>query len=197
MQRLEIHEGLRLFAAVPQQSGGVIQRRHQHTALLKELPVLLGDPEVGLYQLHGRDAAQTHDDLRVHQDHLPAQIAYAGILLCVQRIPVLGRAALDNVGDIYRLPLKPDHLQHIVQQLPGSAHKGQTLLILAGAGPFPDEQHLGVNGPHAEHHIFPCVRQRAGTALQAFALQFFPRRHRNSSRFFSSSGHNPTPPVKH
>ena len=59
LQSLEIQKGLRLLAAVPEQGGGVIQRRHLHAAFLKELPVLLGDLEIGLYQLCGGDAAHT------------------------------------------------------------------------------------------------------------------------------------------
>ena len=40
------------------------------------------------------------DDLGLHQCCLPPQIADAGVLFDIQRVPVLRRAALHHVGDV-------------------------------------------------------------------------------------------------
>ena len=136
--------------------------------------MLLRDAEIRLDKLHGADAPQTHQDFRLHQLHLPPQIAAARLLLGVQRIPVLRRAALDTVGDIDALTGQADHLQHIVQQLPGPAHKRLPLLVLVGAGGLPHQQHLRRRIAYAEHHLGPLLRQTARPAGQTPLPQLLP-----------------------
>ena len=153
------------------------QRHHQRAVAVKELAVLLRNFEVRLDQLHGADAPQTHDDLGLHQPHLRPQIAPAGVLLRVQRVPVLRRTALDGVGDIDILPVQADHGQHVVQQLARPAYEGLALGILVGAGRFADEQHLGVGVAYAEHHLRAGLPQLAGLTFQARLSQFLPRGH--------------------
>ena len=155
----------------------MVQGHHQRAVPVKELAVLLADLEVRLDQLHGADAAQTHDDLGLHQPHLGPEIAPAGILLRVQGIPVLRRTALDGVGDIDILPVQADHGQHVVQQLAAPAHKGLALQILVGAGRLADEQHLGVGVAHAEHHLGTGLPQLARLTFQTGLSQFLPRGH--------------------
>ena len=87
----------------------------QHPVLLHPLPMLLGDPVVRLDQAHGGDPAQTHHDFGLDQLHLLPEVADAGVLLRVQRVPVLGRAALDDVGDVeVLLPAQAHQAQHLV-----------------------------------------------------------------------------------
>ena len=107
----------------------------------------------------------------------------------------MGRTALDDVGDVHRLPLQTDHLQHIIQQLPGGAHEGYALCVLVGPGPLTDEQDLRLSASHAEHHIFPGPAQGAGLAVFTFGFQFFPFGHGFSSLFFKI-GHNTAAWVK-
>ena len=159
---------------------------HQHAAFLAELPMLPGDLEILPYQLHGRNAPQAHNDLGPQKRHLPPQIADAGVLFHIQRIPVLGRTALDDVGDVHRLPLQADHFQHIIQQLPGGAHEGHALCVLVGPGSLTDEQDLRLSASHAEHHIFPRPAQGAGLAVFTFGFQFFPFGHGFSSLYFQN-----------
>ena len=143
----------------------MIQRHHQAAILLEELAVLLADLKVRADDLHGADAAQTHDDLGLHQCPLPLEIALAGVLLRVQRVAVLGRAALDDVGDIAVLfAVQVDGEEVFVQQLAAAAHKGQALLILALAGAFAHEQYLGVLGTLTEHHVGAGLAQLAAGA---------------------------------
>ena len=51
-----------------------------------------------------------------------------------------------------------DDLQHIVQQLPGPAYKGNTLLVLVLAGAFADEHDLRRLAAVPKHHMGPGVR---------------------------------------
>ena len=155
----------------------MVQRHHQRAAAVKELAVLLTDLEVRLYQLHGADAAQTHDDLGLHQPHLRPQIGTAGVFFLAQWVAVLRRTALDGVGDIDILPVQADHGQHVVQQLTGPAHKGLALLVLVGARRLANEQHLGVGVAYAEHHLRAGAAQAAGLTLQAILSQFLPCGH--------------------
>ena len=135
-----------------------------YAVLPEELTVLLRDAEIRLDKLHGADAPQTHQDFRLHQLHLPPQIAAARLLLGVQRVPVLRRAALHHVGDVDLGAVQMDDLQHIVQQLPGPAYKGNTLLVLVLAGAFADEHDLRRLAAVPKHHMGPGVRQCAAPA---------------------------------
>ena len=177
LQALQVLEGLRLLARVPQQGRRVIQGRHPHAVFLKKLPVFLGDLKIRPDDLRRADASQAHQDLRLHQLQLPPQKSGAGVLFGVQRVPVFGRAALDAVGDVDFLPPQADHGQHIVQQLPGGSHKGLALLVLAGPGGLAHQQHLRRGGPHPEHHVGPGIRQAAGPAAHALLPQLLPLVH--------------------
>ena len=99
----------------------------------------------------------------------------AGLLLRVQRIPVLGRAAFDDVGDVdVLLPVQIDDLQHLVQQLSAPAHKGLSLEILVLSRTLADEHDLRVLFPHAEHHVCPRLVQGAFPALQTRFFKLLP-----------------------
>ena len=81
----------------------------------------------------------------MQQPELLPQPRHTGFALGGQRVTVLGRAALDDVGDIAVFAaVKVDGKQVFVQQLAAAPHKGQTLLILALAGSLAHKQHLGV-----------------------------------------------------
>ena len=64
------------------------------------LAVLLTDLEIGLDEPLGGHTAQTDDDFGLNEVDLLLQPGEAGVLLGVQRITVLGRTALDDVGNV-------------------------------------------------------------------------------------------------
>lgn len=112
--------------------------------------------------------AQTDDDLGLHQCCLPPQIADAGILFDIQRVPVLRRAALHHVGDVDLGTVQMDDLQHIVQQLPGPAYKGNTLLVLVLAGAFAMSMISAVSQPSPNTTwvlVSASAQPRAGAAV--------------------------------
>ena len=59
----------------------------------------------------------------------------------------------------------------MVQQLTAAPHKGQALLVLAGAGTFADKQHLGVGYALPEHYMGAGLAQGAAAAGKTFVLQ--------------------------
>ena len=146
----------------------MIDGRHLDAASLEPLAVLLGDLEIFLDDGFGSNPTQADDDLGLHQCCLPPQIADAGVLFDIQRVPVLRRAALHHVGDVDLGAVQMDDLQHIVQQLPGPAYKGNTLLVLMLAGAFADEHDLRRLAAVPKHHMGPGVRQRTAPTGVAF-----------------------------
>ena len=60
----------------------------------------LRDAGAGLEQEPRGEVAQSHDHRRVHEVHLPDQPRTAGQDFVRPRIPIVGRATLDDVGDV-------------------------------------------------------------------------------------------------
>ena len=134
--------------------------------------MLPGDFEIRLDETHGGDPPQTDDDLWTDEGHLVAKVVNTGVLLRIQRVPVLRRTAFDDVGDVHVfLPAQIDELQHLVQQLAAPPHKGLTLEVLIFAGALSNEHDLRVPDAHAEYHMVPGVRQRAPLTGEALGLQ--------------------------
>ena len=156
---------------VAQQRRGVVHRHEFKATLFHPLPMLARDLEVLADQAHRRDAAEADDQLRAQQRHLLAQIADAGVLFRLQGVTVVGRAALDDVGNIAVLfAVKVDGKQVFVQKLAAAAHKGQALLVLALARAFAHKQHLSSLGPLPEHHMGAVGAQLASAAGKALSL---------------------------
>ena len=68
-------------------NGGV-----ERAVLFRPLAMFPGDFEIRLDQAHSGDAAKAHHDFGPDQLQLLPQVADTGVLLGVQRVPVLGRA---------------------------------------------------------------------------------------------------------
>ena len=107
----------------------------------------------------------------MQQPELLPQPRHTGFALGGQRVAVLGRAALDDVGDIAVFAaVKVDGKQVFVQQLAAAPYKRQTLLVLALAGALAHKQHLSVRHALPEHHVRPGGAQLAPGAGKAFGL---------------------------
>ena len=119
----------------------------------------------------GGNAPKADHNLGLDQPELFPQPRHTGFALGGQRVAVLGRAALDDVGDIAVLfAVKVDGKQVFVQQLPAAPHKRQTLLVLALAGALAHKQHLGVRHALPEHYVRPGGAQLAPGTGKAFGL---------------------------
>ena len=140
----------------------------QDAALLDELSVLLCHRKVRADHPLCGNAAQTDHDLWPQQTELFPQPGHAGLALGGQRVPVLGRAAFDDVGNIaVPAAVQIDGEQISIQQLAAAAHKRQALLILALAGTLAHKQHFGRGYALPEHHVGAGGVQRAAGAGEA------------------------------
>ena len=145
-----------------------------HAVLFLEQAVLLGHRDVRPDEPLGGDAPQAHHDLRPDDAELLPQPGQAGVPLFGQRVAVLRRAALDDVGDENVLVPRQVHRGEIlVQQLAAAAHKGQALLVLVFAGAFADEHHFRRFGAGAEHHVGAGLTQAALAAGQTLLFELF------------------------
>ena len=73
---------------------------HPHAVFQEKLPVLTGDLEVRGNEAAGRDTAQANNDLGADQGGLCLEPVDAGLLLLRLRVPIAGRTAFDDVGDV-------------------------------------------------------------------------------------------------
>src|SRR3972149_5859642 len=80
-----------------------------------------------------RIAAQAHDHLRPDELDLALQVLAAGLDLPRQRVAVVGRPALHNVGDEHLLPRQAYGGEQLLQEAPGRADEGAGLLVLVEA----------------------------------------------------------------
>ena len=99
-ERLEIGESVRFLGGVAEQGSGMIGAHHPDTAFEDKLAVLAGDLKLGINDFTGGDAAQADQDFRPKQTGLLPKPMDTGILFLRTGIPVLGRAAFDDIGDI-------------------------------------------------------------------------------------------------
>jgi hypothetical protein len=147
---------------------------HGEIALLYPSAVLLRDLIVGLDEPHRRYSAEANDDLRSHQTHLFAKEVDAGILLCGERIAILGRTAFENVRDINVLALDVNRVKETVEKLTRATDEGSTRKILLLTGCFADEHKVGLSVARAENTIRSRFAKRTPAALAAFSLQRLP-----------------------
>ena len=153
-----------------------MERPHEEDAvLLNKGAVLLRHRKVGADHPLGGDAAQADDDFRPQQTELLPQPGHTGLALGGQGVAVLGRAALDDVGDIaVGGTVEVDGEEVFVQQLAAASHEGKALLVLALAGAFAHEEHLCALHALPEHHVVPGGVQRTALTGKTVVFQCFP-----------------------
>ena len=171
----KVAESLRLVLGLTEQGGGVERPHEEDAVLLNKGAVLLRHRKVGAYHPQGGDAAQADDDFRPQQTELLSQPGHTGFALGGQGVAVLGRAALDDVGDIaVGGTVEVDGKEVFVQQLAAASHEGQALLVLALAGALAHEEHLGILHALPEHHVVPGGVQRTALTGETVVFQCFP-----------------------
>src|SRR5262249_23058724 len=78
---------------------------------------------------------------------------------------ILGRTALDHVGNVDVATLQAHRRDHVVEKLPGAPHERLALLVLVGAWPFAHEHDLGIDIAHAENDVLATFVQTATSAV--------------------------------
>src|SRR6185312_7641547 len=90
-----------------------------------------------------------------------------GFTLVTLRSPIARRPALDDVRDINIFAPQAHRLDHIVEQLAGTAHEGLALLVFVSARRFADEHQLRPRIAHAENNLFPSLLGEATASAVA------------------------------
>jgi len=95
----------------------------------------LADAVAGEIFRHGI-APECHDDLRFDKFKLIFQPFAACLDLTGKRVTIIGRAALDHVGDIDLVALEPDHTDELVKVLACGTDKRTARLVFIKTGSF-------------------------------------------------------------
>ena len=112
----------------------------------------------------GGEAAEGDDQLGADAGDLLAEVGLAGGDLVGLRVAVLGRAALDDVGDEDLGAGQPDAVEEVVEQFAGLSDEGAALLVFVEAGAFADEHQLGVGVAVAGNGAVASLAEAAGVA---------------------------------
>src|SRR5947199_2758978 len=96
---------------------------------------------VGSEELGG-EVPQRADHRRLDQLDLAAKVVLARLDLVGVRIAVIGRTALEHIGDEHIAALEPDLPEQLVEQLARLTDEGKALAILVGARSLADEHQI-------------------------------------------------------
>jgi hypothetical protein len=91
-------------------------------------------------------------------------MALTGLDLVRLRIPVPGRAALQDIRHKHVTARQPDAGEQFVEQLAGLAHERNALLVLVEAGRLTDEHQVGLRVAGTEHDLRSPFRQPTARA---------------------------------
>ena len=120
---------------------------------------------------HGK-AAERDDDAWLYQVKLALQPFAAGHYLAGHRVAVLGRAALDHIGDEDLVAFIADHADKLVEVLAGRAHERPASLVFVPAGGFADKEEPGVLRPLSRHNLCAVPGQLTIFAALYFRVEF-------------------------
>ena len=145
----------------------MVNGAHPDSVFLCPLAMLLGDPVVFPDKLLGGDSSETDNDFRSDQRHLISQVTDASFLLCLQRIPVMRRAALDDIGNVTVFSAQVHNGKHVIQKMPCRTHKGLPFQIFLLAGTFTDEHYIRIRRTNAKYNMISGLAQAAPCTVHA------------------------------
>src|SRR5882724_906515 len=146
---------------VAEQRGRMVGDDQRNAAVGMNLAPQLAQTLSGVEQRFGRGAAERHDHLGPDKRELAVKVRHAGCHLVRQRLAVLRRPTLHDIGDVYIFAPKSDSLDDLVQQLAGLAHEWSPHGVFGGARSFADEHQFRVGIAFARHRVGPAGAQRA------------------------------------
>jgi hypothetical protein len=148
-----------------ERGGRVKDRVERHRVAAEEhvlrLPVDLRDPGRPAREELRREVAERADQLRLDQLDLPPEVRLARFDLLRQRVPVPGRAALQDVRDVDLVAHQPDPVEQLREELARGADERHALLVLVEARCLADEHQLRRRRACAEHDLRPAACERA------------------------------------
>src|SRR6266550_7000118 len=104
-------------------------------------------------QRFGGDCSEGDDDLGFDGGNLPHQKRRTGFTLFTLGRAIVWWTALDDVCDVDLLAFQSHRLDHVVEQLPGTAYEGFALLIFVSAGSFADEHQFRLRISYAKNDL--------------------------------------------
>src|SRR5262249_27627166 len=128
----------------------------------------LGNRRSSLQNRLRRERAEAADDLRLDHGELLFEEGIARHYLVGFGIAIIRRSTFQDIADVNVVALDVDRFDDLRQQLPGPAHKRQTLLIFIEARGFADEHEFRVGIAGAENNIRPFWSKLAALAVADF-----------------------------
>ena len=184
---LHVLPDVTLAVGAAQQERGVKGRDERRAAVLERATAEPRDRILRLQQRLRGERPQRDDDLRPNAVDLLKEERLAGLDLVRLGIAVLGRPALDDVGDVDLVAPKPDGLDDLREELARAPDERDALNVFVRAGRFADEHQIRRRVAHTEHDL-PAAQlvqlaTRAVADLGADPLQCLFRRACKLHRF--------------
>ncbi len=142
----------------------MIRDDQRDAAEVMHLAAECGQALMGLEQGGGRVTAEGTQDSRSEEVDLLDQERGAGRDLRRQGIAILGRAALDHVGDVDLGPLELHGAEDPGEELSRAADERLALEVLVVSGGFADQHERRIEPPDPDHHPVPGAGERAASA---------------------------------
>ena len=92
-----------------------------------------------------------------------------------QRVAIVGRAALEDIGDEHVAALQADLAEQPVEQLPCLPDERKALPVLVSAGRLADEHQVGIGVARAEHDLRASLVKLAGDAHARLVVDGFQK----------------------
>lgn len=112
-----------------------------------------GQAELSSQQVLGCNTPDRQQYTGLHELDLALQVRLAVSHLIQVRVPIVGRAALQHVGDKHLAPCQTQRQQHAIQQLPCPANERFSLPILIGTRGFAHDHPLCLPVTHSENGL--------------------------------------------
>ncbi len=136
------------------------------TAKIKPASAKFRHRRVDRQQCFCGDRPQRDYRFRFDGCDLPHQKWRASLALITLRRAVSRRTALDNVCNVNIFPTQAHRLDHVIEQLTGTAHEWLALHIFIRSRSFSDKHEISFRIAHAEHDLLaPLFMQHTTRAI--------------------------------
>src|SRR3569833_2779655 len=177
-RKLQVLPRLALIRRRAQEIGRMI-RHYERSIQLTEIvhfSAQSAERQIRTQQVLRRDTAHRQHQPGLQQCNLAHQVWQAGSDLLRLGIPVVGRPALQDIGDIdVGLSIEVDRPQHRVQQVSRPAHERLTSAVLFGTGSLADPHPMGSLRPYAYYALRAGLVEAARGAARELSAQSLPR----------------------
>ena len=129
-------------------------RHHQwHAVISMNLSAELPDSVARVQQRLGSKCPERHDHPWLNQFDLTEEVRATGLNFIRHRIPIAGRAMLQNVADVDIAPRKFNRSENLVEELTCLSDKWSTKFVFSRARCFSNAHEIGVWIAFTRHRI--------------------------------------------